>query len=58
MVECIYLLAIQLLMSFIETSLVLKTFSYTVCLNLCPLVQRYVGIILFLIVFSAMTVKI
>ena len=51
MAQCIYRLAIQLLMSFIETSMILKTFSDTVCLNLCPVVQRYAGIILFRIVF-------
>ena len=34
-----------------EASLVLKFFLYSVCLNLCPVVQRCIGIILFLIVF-------
>ena len=42
----------------IETSIVLKTFLYTVCLNLCPVVQRCIGIILFLIIFLSVTVKI
>ena len=32
----------------IKTYMVLKTFSYTVCLNFYPVVQRCIGIIVFL----------
>ena len=49
MVQCLYLFGIQLLISWSISGF--KFFLYSVCLNLCPVVQRCIGIILFLIVF-------
>ena len=38
-------------MYFTEPSRILKTISYTVCLNICHVVQRCIGTFLFLIFF-------
>ena len=53
----IYLLVSQLCMSFNEASFLAffcwlqKSSSYTVCLNLCLVEQRCIGVIFFLILF-------
>ena len=43
-------------MYFTETSRILNNISYTVCLNICHVVQRCTGTFLFLIFFLSMTV--
>ena len=54
----IYMLVIRLHMPFTEASflviflLVLKSFSYTVCLNHCPVEQRHIEIIFFLVFYQ------
>ena len=56
----IYVLVIRLHMPFTEASflviflLVLKSFSYTVCLNHCPVEQRHIEITFFLAFLSVM----